>query len=73
MLDFRVCYNGEWYNTRCVPTELIDAIMQSPKVEAAQKSQLQQMVQRKGELSFYDIYSLTKPKTGPHAQPQVAS
>jgi len=73
VLDFRVCYNGEWYNTRNVPPELIDAIMQSPEVDAAQKSQLQQMVQKKGELSFYDVYSLTKPKTGPHAQPQVAS
>ena len=28
VLDFRVCYNGEWYNTRFVPQSLIDAIMQ---------------------------------------------
>ena len=34
VLDFRVCYNGEWYNTRFVPQSLIDAIMQSPKVSA---------------------------------------
>lgn len=30
VLDFRVCYNGEWYNTRFVPPELIDSILHSP-------------------------------------------
>ncbi|WP_117098591.1 YlaC family protein, partial [Klebsiella pneumoniae] len=24
VLDFRVCYNGEWYNTRFVPGQLIE-------------------------------------------------
>ncbi|MCL7704008.1 YlaC family protein, partial [Enterobacter kobei] len=33
VLDFRVCYNGEWYNTRFVPAELIESIMHSPAVE----------------------------------------
>lgn len=37
VLDFRVCYNGEWYNTRYVPKELIDSILHSPAVEAGQK------------------------------------
>ncbi len=60
VLDFRVCYNGEWYNTRFVPPHLIEAILHSPRVESSQKSQLQQMVARKGELSFYDVFSLTK-------------
>lgn len=72
VLDFRVCYNGEWYNTRNVPQELIEAIMHSPKVEAEQKSQLQKMVERKGELSFYDVYTLTRPQAAPSPtmQPQ---
>lgn len=60
VLDFRVCYNGEWYNTRNVPPALIDAILQSPTVDEKEKSQLQQMLVRKGELSFYDVYSLTR-------------
>ncbi|MGP3590172.1 YlaC family protein [Vagococcus sp. WN89Y] len=63
VLDFRVCYNGEWYNTRFVPAGLIEAIMRSPAVEAEQKSQLQKMVERKGELSFYDVFTLTRPQT----------
>ncbi len=25
VLDFRVCYNGEWYNTRFVPAALVEA------------------------------------------------
>lgn len=63
VLDLRVCYNGEWYNTRFVPPHLIEAILHSPRVESTQKVQLQQMVARKGELSFYDVFSLTKTET----------
>jgi hypothetical protein len=62
VLDFRVCYNGEWYNTRFVPQELISAILSSPGVEASRKTQLQQMISRKGELSFYDVFTLTRPE-----------
>ncbi|MGG7445589.1 YlaC family protein [Kosakonia oryzendophytica] len=61
VLDFRVCYNGEWYNTRFVPTTLIDAILHSPHVETGHKYQLRQMMERKGELSFYDVFTLTRP------------
>ncbi len=60
VLDFRVCYNGEWYNTRFVPTQLIDGILQSPQVAHEQKTQLQKMIATKGELSFYDVFTLTR-------------
>ena len=60
VLDFRVCYNGEWYNTRFVPGQLIDRILQSPRVDGEQKAQLQKMIATKGELSFYDVFSLTR-------------
>ncbi|WP_202302061.1 YlaC family protein [Dryocola clanedunensis] len=60
VLDLRVCYNGEWYNTRNVPLALIDKILQSPQVEDQQKSLLHTMLTRKGELSFYDIFSLAR-------------
>ncbi|QJT79536.1 YlaC family protein [Kosakonia sp. MUSA4] len=63
VLDFRVCYNGEWYNTRFVPSGLINAILQSPQVEQESKSRLEKMVARKGELSFYDVFTLTRPET----------
>lgn len=63
VLDFRVCYNGEWYNTRYVPQELISAILTSPAVDTTRKTQLQQMLSRKGELSFYDVFTLTRPET----------
>jgi hypothetical protein len=58
VLDLRVCYNGEWYNTRNVPSTLIDKILHSPGVDELQKSLLHKMVATKGELSFYDIFSL---------------
>lgn len=60
VLDLRVCYNGEWYNTRFVPQELIHTILHSPRVTESQKNQLQKMVATKGELSFYDIFTLTR-------------
>lgn len=60
VLDFRVCYNGEWYNTRFVPSTLINTILHSPRVDSAHKSQLQKMLTRKGDLSFYDIYTLAR-------------
>ena len=60
VLDFRVCYNGEWYNTRFVPRQLIERILQSPDVDSEQKAQLKKMVATKGELSFYDVFTLTR-------------
>ena len=63
VLDFRVCYNGEWYNTRFVPRQLIDRIMQSPDVDSEQKAQLKKMVDTKGDLSFYDVFTLTRAGT----------
>ena len=56
-----MCYNGEWYNTRFVPRQLIDRILQSPDVDSEQKAQLKKMVATKGELSFYDVFTLTRP------------
>lgn len=41
VLDFRVCYNGEWYNTRFVPPALIETILHSPRVDGERKAQLQ--------------------------------
>ena len=37
VLDFRVCYNGEWYNTRFVPEQLLERILQSPRVDREQR------------------------------------
>ena len=60
VLDFRVCYNGEWYNTRFVPPQLIENILHSPNVESQQKEKLQKMIATKGELSFYDVFTLSR-------------
>lgn len=60
VLDFRVCYNGEWYNTRYVPRQLIENIQNSPRVNARARAQLEKMLATKGELSFYDVFTLTR-------------
>ncbi|WES69593.1 YlaC family protein [Superficieibacter sp. HKU1] len=60
VLDFRVCFNGEWYNTRFAPEQLIANILQSPRVEQPYKMQLQKMIATKGDLSFYDIFTLAR-------------
>ncbi|EFL6598096.1 hypothetical protein AAS43_001421 [Escherichia coli] len=63
VLDFRVCYNGEWYNTRFVPAALVEAILNSPRVADVHKEHLQKMIVRKGELSFYDIFTLARAES----------
>lgn len=63
VLDLRVCYNGEWYNTRFVPRALIDEILHSPRVESRHKEQLQKMLALKGDLSFYDIFTLARAES----------
>jgi hypothetical protein len=46
-----------------VPSELISNILHSPKVEDEQKAKLQKMISTKGELSFYDVFTLSRPAT----------
>lgn len=66
VLDLRVCFNGEWYNTRTVPPSLIHEILHSPQVDEEKKSLLNNLlVRKKGELSFYDIFALDKGVTRP--------
>ncbi len=73
VLDLRVCYNGEWYNTRIVPDTLIDEILASERVSERQKAQLRKMLATKGELSFYDIYSLDAQPVHPARSPSPAA
>jgi Extracytoplasmic function sigma factor YlaC. len=63
VLDFRVCYNGEWYNTRFVPRQLIENILSSPRVNTRARLQLEKMLATKGELSFYDVFTLTRAES----------
>ena len=60
VLDFRVCYNGEWYNTRFVPPELIDSILHSPAVETEQKRNCKNGLNQRPAL-FYDVFTLSRP------------
>lgn len=54
---------AEWYNTRFVPAALVEAILNSPRVADVHKEQLQKMIVRKGELSFYDIFTLARAES----------
>ena len=39
----------------------IDSILHSPAVETVHKEKLQKMVATKGQLSFYDVFTLSRP------------
>ena len=67
VLDFRVCFTGEWYHTRFAPEQLINNILQSPRVEEPYKAQLQKMIATKGDLSFYDIFTLARAEAAQSA------
>ena len=46
-----------------VPAALVEAILNSPRVADVHKEQLQKMIVRKGELSFYDIFTLARAES----------
>lgn len=64
VLDLRVCYNGEWYNTRSVPQSLLERILNAPQVDEGQKRRLNALLDRKPQPSFYDIFALDKGRLG---------
>lgn len=59
VLDFRVCYNGEWYNTRFVP-HFNRSDSPFPTGKWRTKRTTAKMIARKGDLSFYDIFTLAR-------------
>ncbi|ARU92926.1 YlaC family protein [Tatumella citrea] len=58
-LDLRVCYNGEWYYIRAVSQQCINAINNDPEVPSQVKQGIARLLEKKGEVDFYDIYHLT--------------
>ncbi len=55
--------NYEGISQRFVPAALVEAILNSPRVADVHKEQLQKMIVRKGELSFYDIFTLARAES----------
>ena len=43
---------------RLVPDALVDSILQSPQVDDSRKQKLRAIMQKKSELSFYDIFAV---------------
>ncbi|MBP2835821.1 YlaC family protein [Dickeya parazeae] len=62
-LDLRVCYNGEWYNSRHVSAQTLEALLHNPQVAAAVKEGIARLLQTKGYLYFYDVFSLAYRST----------
>ncbi|WOA52369.1 YlaC family protein [Dickeya solani] len=57
-LDLRVCYNGEWYNSRHVSPQTLEALLHNPQVAGPIKDGVARLLQTKGYLYFYDVFSL---------------
>ncbi len=57
-LDLRVCYNGEWFTIRHVSQEALDRIMQNENISEAVKSGIKKIQRTKGDVDFYDVFSL---------------
>lgn len=64
-LDLRVCYNGEWYNSRHVSRATLDAILNHPQVDATVKEGIARLWQAKGHLYFYDVFSQARRACAP--------
>lgn len=62
VLDLRVCYNGEWYFTRALSPQAIQALLNEPTVSSVLKARMQEIIANKGEIDFYDVYDLAYAK-----------
>lgn len=58
-LDLRVCYNGEWYYVRTLSDEAVREIVNHPATPEKVKEGIERLLKMKGEVDFYDVYSLT--------------
>ncbi|QKJ88685.1 Membrane protein [Paramixta manurensis] len=58
-LDLRVCYNGEWYYVRTLSDEAVSEILNHPTTPDNVKEGVKKLLSLKGEVDFYDVYSLT--------------
>ena len=58
VLDFRVCYNGEWFTVRHVSQDTQDKLLHNEQVPSAVKVGIEKIRRTKGEVDFYDVFSL---------------
>ncbi len=58
-LDLRVCYNGEWYYVRTLSPEAIEDLLAARTVPDSVKNGIKSLLNRKGEVDFYDVFHLT--------------
>lgn len=62
VLDLRVCYNGEWYFTRALPSQAVDELLAEPSINPQLKVRVREILANKGEIDFYDVYDLAYGK-----------
>lgn len=58
-LDLRVCYNGEWYYVRTLSEAAVNEILNHHATPENVKIGIRKLLNMKGEVDFYDVYSLT--------------
>ncbi|MFP9229575.1 hypothetical protein A0E43_01240 [Pectobacterium cacticida] len=57
-LDLRVCYNGEWFTIRHVSQDTLTKLLSNAQVPSTVKAGIAKIQQTKGEVDFYDVFSL---------------
>ncbi|KOC90139.1 YlaC family protein [Winslowiella iniecta] len=57
--DLRVCYYGEWYYVRTLSDTAIGEILSHHNTPEKVKAGIRHLLSQKGEVDFYDVYSLT--------------
>lgn len=72
VLDLRVCYYGEWYFTRALSQQSVQALLNESTISTTFKNRMQEIIANKGEIDFYDVYDLAYSKKLYSAQPPVA-
>ncbi|MBJ7221331.1 MULTISPECIES: YlaC family protein [unclassified Brenneria] len=65
VLDLRVGYNGEWFTIRHVPQDALDKLLGNENVPASVKTGIEKILSTKGEVDFYDVFSLAYRQPSP--------
>lgn len=56
--DLRICYNGSWFTSRIVSSAAVDRLMNNEHVSPEVKAGIEKILQHKGEVDFFDVFSL---------------
>lgn len=60
VFDLRVCYNGEWFVSRELPSRVVEEILHHENIGKELKECMSDIIKNKGNIDFYDLICLVR-------------